>query len=119
MISKFQTKGDGKSIYERIKELEYKESELLKEAHELREQNDLLEFRIVELEESHDKVRNCKMEIYNTDSAVAWWLKLLLNVGISRRVSFGLAKKPQPLLGTDLKHLHSLKLFGAENRLIS
>lgn len=51
-----QTKGDEKSIYERIKELEFKESELLKEAHELREQNDLLEFRIVELEESHDKV---------------------------------------------------------------
>lgn len=52
-----QTKDDEKSIYERIKILEFKESELLKEAHELREQNDLLEFRIVELEESHDKVR--------------------------------------------------------------
>lgn len=51
-----QTKDDEKSIYERIKEFEFKESELLKEVHELREQNDLLEFRIVELEETHDKV---------------------------------------------------------------
>lgn len=61
----FQNKGDEKSIYERIKDLEFKESELLKEAHELREQNDLLEFRIVELEESHDKVRLYQLSIYS------------------------------------------------------
>ena len=33
-----------------------REEDLLKESHELREQNELLEFRIIELEESHDKV---------------------------------------------------------------
>ena len=57
-VVSLQIKEEDKSIYERIKELEFRESELLKEAHELREQNDLLEFRIVELEESHDKVSN-------------------------------------------------------------
>lgn len=56
LLFHLQTKVDEKGIYERIKELEFKETELLREAHELREQNDLLEFRIVELEESHDKV---------------------------------------------------------------
>ena len=57
-VVSLQIKEEDKSIYEKIKELEFRESELLKEAHELREQNDLLEFRIVELEESHDKVSN-------------------------------------------------------------
>ncbi|XP_055688464.1 uncharacterized protein LOC129792975 isoform X2 [Lutzomyia longipalpis] len=42
-------------LMEKIRLLEQKESELHKEAYELKEQNELLEFRIVELEESHDK----------------------------------------------------------------
>ncbi|XP_055705583.1 GRIP and coiled-coil domain-containing protein 2-like isoform X2 [Phlebotomus papatasi] len=42
-------------LIEKIRLLEQKESELSKEAYELKEQNELLEFRIVELEESHDK----------------------------------------------------------------
>lgn len=45
-------------LLDRIRQLECKESKLVEETHELREQNDLLEFRIVELEESHDKVRS-------------------------------------------------------------
>lgn len=40
---------------ERIECLEQREENLLRESHELREQNELLEFRIIELEESHDK----------------------------------------------------------------
>lgn len=42
--------------------MESREAVILKEAHELREQNELLEFRIIELEEGCDKVRisfNC------------------------------------------------------------
>ncbi|XP_059622155.1 GRIP and coiled-coil domain-containing protein 2 isoform X2 [Phlebotomus argentipes] len=42
-------------LIEKIRLLEQKESELSKETYELKEQNELLEFRIVELEESHDK----------------------------------------------------------------
>ncbi|XP_055908249.1 restin homolog isoform X2 [Eupeodes corollae] len=42
-------------LLERIKQLEQKEIELQDETHELREQNELLEFRILELEESNDK----------------------------------------------------------------
>jgi predicted nucleic acid-binding Zn-ribbon protein len=44
-------------LQEKIQFLESREKSLQKEAHELREQNELLEFRILELEESHDKVR--------------------------------------------------------------
>lgn len=43
-------------LTERIEYLEQREEGLLRETHELREQNELLEFRIIELEESHDKV---------------------------------------------------------------
>lgn len=39
--------------------MEQTEASLMKETHELREQNELLEFRIIELEESHDKVSVC------------------------------------------------------------
>ncbi|XP_052891027.1 protein lava lamp isoform X2 [Anopheles moucheti] len=42
-------------LNERIAYLVKREEDLLKESHELREQNELLEFRIIELEESHDK----------------------------------------------------------------
>jgi len=55
-------KDDDKSkMYkERVDNLEHKEAALIKELHELREQNELLEFRIIELEEAHDKwsIRN-------------------------------------------------------------
>lgn len=43
-------------LVERIHQLECKEAIILKESHELREQNELLEFRIIELEEDSDKV---------------------------------------------------------------
>lgn len=43
-------------LLERIHQLECKEAIILKESHELREQNELLEFRIIELEEGGDKV---------------------------------------------------------------
>lgn len=43
-------------LLEKLKYLEDKEKYLLRETHEMREQNELLEFRIIELEESHDKV---------------------------------------------------------------
>ena len=53
-----QTRDDGKTqkLKEKIEYFEQREEKLLKETHELREQNELLEFRIIELEESHDKV---------------------------------------------------------------
>lgn len=43
-------------LMERIKYLEDQEHQLEAEANDLREQNELLEFRILELEESNDKV---------------------------------------------------------------
>lgn len=42
-------------LMERLAYLECEKEKLSKESHELREQNELLEFRIIELEESHDK----------------------------------------------------------------
>lgn len=44
------------TLTERIKNLEAREASLLHEIGDLREQNELLEFRILELEECHDKV---------------------------------------------------------------
>lgn len=44
------------ALTERIKTLEAREASLLNEIGDLREQNELLEFRILELEECHDKV---------------------------------------------------------------
>lgn len=44
----------------RIKQLEEQEHQLSTEADELREQNELLEFRILELEETNDKVSKVK-----------------------------------------------------------
>lgn len=43
-------------LLEQLKYLEEKEKYIVRETHEMREQNELLEFRIIELEESHDKV---------------------------------------------------------------
>lgn len=43
-------------LMERLAYMECERDKLSKESHELREQNELLEFRIIELEESHDKV---------------------------------------------------------------
>lgn len=53
-----QTRENNKhdELLERIHQLESKEAIILKESHELREQNELLEFRIIELEEGADKV---------------------------------------------------------------
>lgn len=45
-----------KKVKERCKKLEQRETSLTKELHEVREQNELLEFRIIELEEAHEKV---------------------------------------------------------------
>ncbi|KAG4075408.1 hypothetical protein HA402_015061 [Bradysia odoriphaga] len=42
-------------LMERLAYMECEKEKLSKESHELREQNELLEFRIIELEESHDK----------------------------------------------------------------
>jgi DNA-directed RNA polymerase specialized sigma54-like protein len=43
-------------LREKIKLLTQREETLQQETNELREQNELLEFRIIELEETHDKV---------------------------------------------------------------
>lgn len=53
-----QTRENNKhdELLQRIHHLESKEAIILKESHELREQNELLEFRIIELEEGADKV---------------------------------------------------------------
>lgn len=48
---------DKDRVQDRMKYLEEREKRLEKESHELREQNELLEFRILELEENQDKVR--------------------------------------------------------------
>lgn len=45
-------------LNEKLKYLREREEQKQQENHELREQNELLEFRIIELEESHDKVRD-------------------------------------------------------------
>lgn len=50
-----QAKQERAKFADRIDYLEQREENLLRESHELREQNELLEFRIIELEESHDK----------------------------------------------------------------
>lgn len=53
-----QTRDNNKTneLMERIHQMECREAVILREAHELREQNELLEFRIIELEEGCDKV---------------------------------------------------------------
>lgn len=50
---------DNDCAQDRVMYLEEREKRLEKETHELREQNELLEFRIIELEENQDKV--CKI----------------------------------------------------------
>lgn len=47
---------DNDRVQDRVMYLEEREKHLVKETHELREQNELLEFRILELEENQDKV---------------------------------------------------------------
>jgi JAKMIP CC3 domain len=47
---------DSNRFQDRVMYLEEREKRLEKETHELREQNELLEFRILELEENQDKV---------------------------------------------------------------
>lgn len=47
---------DSNRFQDRVVYLEEREKRLEKETHELREQNELLEFRILELEENQDKV---------------------------------------------------------------
>lgn len=51
-----QTHEGDDELNKRIKLLKQNEDCLLNEAHELRQQNELLEFRIIELEECHEKV---------------------------------------------------------------
>ena len=53
---------DNDRVQDRVMYLEEREKRLEKETHELREQNELLEFRILELEENQDKVRIEKKE---------------------------------------------------------
>lgn len=48
---------DKDRVQDRVLYLEEREKRLEKETHELRELNELLEFRILELEENQDKVR--------------------------------------------------------------
>lgn len=51
-----QTHESNDELNKRIILLKQNEDCLLNEAHELRQQNELLEFRIIELEECHEKV---------------------------------------------------------------
>ncbi|XP_053670856.1 protein lava lamp isoform X2 [Anopheles nili] len=55
LVKATQASREQVKLNERIAYLVQREEGLLKESHELREQNELLEFRIIELEESHDK----------------------------------------------------------------
>lgn len=67
-----QTRENSKTdeLLQRIHRMESREAVILKEAHELREQNELLEFRIIELEEGCDKVRlKCSLLTFSTDGA--------------------------------------------------
>lgn len=61
-IISWQTRVNNKTdeLLERIHQLECREAIILRESHELREHNELLEFRILELEEAggSDKVSN-------------------------------------------------------------
>jgi JAKMIP CC3 domain len=54
---------DNDRFQDRVMYLEEREKRLEKETHELREQNELLEFRILELEENRDKVRKVNKRI--------------------------------------------------------
>lgn len=54
---------DNDRFQDRVMYLEEREKRLEKETHELREQNELLEFRILELEENQDKVRKVNKRI--------------------------------------------------------
>jgi hypothetical protein len=52
---------DSNRFQDRVVYLEEREKRLEKETHELREQNELLEFRILELEENQDKVSSSQL----------------------------------------------------------
>lgn len=96
--------------------MECKEAIILKESHELREQNELLEFRIIELEEGADKVSNNLSTKYV--SIYFNFIRCNLNVRLSSRqvnllvqfmnstavIAFCLAKTnlPQKLVGAPL-----------------
>ncbi|XP_063708386.1 LOW QUALITY PROTEIN: uncharacterized protein LOC134837008 [Culicoides brevitarsis] len=54
-LTELKNKDPSKKLKERCRKLEHQEAALTKELHEVREQNELLEFRIIELEEAHDK----------------------------------------------------------------
>ena len=62
---------DNDRVQDRVMYLEEREKRLEKETHELREQNELLEFRIMELEENQDTVRIEKKE-QKTNSKREW-----------------------------------------------
>jgi hypothetical protein len=66
---------DSNRFQDRVVYLEEREKRLEKETHELREQNELLEFRILELEENQDKVKCLKILIFHSQFYV--FLKLL------------------------------------------
>lgn len=70
-----QTRDNNKTneLMERIHQMECREAVILREAHELREQNELLEFRIIELEEGCDKV-SWKIDCSLTIFAILFWL---------------------------------------------
>jgi hypothetical protein len=57
---------DSNRFQDRVVYLEEREKRLEKETHELREQNELLEFRILELEENQDKVKCLKILIFHS-----------------------------------------------------
>lgn len=55
-MSKAQENGINLIMVEQIRILKEREAQLISEAEELREQNDLMEFRILELEECRKEV---------------------------------------------------------------
>lgn len=91
----FQTRENNKmdELLDRIHQLESNEAIILKESNELREQNELLEFRIIELEESStDKVTfnsikydfNSANEFFRIDTSLIY-----MNMSpIGRRLSY-------------------------------
>lgn len=70
---------DNDRAQDRIMYLEDREKRLEKETHELREQNELLEFRILELEENQDKVRLGRRQTQKKElNSLSTWIILIL-----------------------------------------
>lgn len=67
---------DNDRVQDRVMYLEEREKHLVKETHELREQNELLEFRILELEENQDKVMR---DEWMCDRSELWYESLCSN----------------------------------------